>query len=201
MAENKQHVLEFSKVAHDENNTLRDLPLIYNNIASDLLQDQDKSPRISHDKKDGRDGINVSLPSGVDFRIEQGRIVVNDFGMDKKKLKELLSFCYFYNIENISVPPFEDDEFKELFADADKEVAAEGKSRIDERDLGCVADGGKRVFPEEFSRYQAVGDVVELLKEYAAEQGKGIEPENFVGISGRQIFVHGTPPCFYRVIL
>ena len=98
MAENKQHVLEFSKVAHDENNTLRDLPLIYNNIASDLLQDQDKPPRISHDKKDGRDGINVSLPSGVDFRIEQGRIVVNDFGMDKKKLKELLSFCYFYNI-------------------------------------------------------------------------------------------------------
>ena len=170
MAENKQHVLEFSKVAHDENNTLRDLPLIYNNIASDLLQDQDKPPRISHDKKDGRDGINVSLPSGVDFRIEQGRIVVNDFGMDKKKLKELLSFCYFYNIENISVPPFEDDEFKELFADADKEVAAEGKScsfsMTDEAETLPANDNENSAAPEPVRKIKSEGlSEEELLEE------------------------------------
>lgn len=126
MAENKQHILEFEKIAYDENDELRGLPLVYGNIIANMPENEAERPKIKHERKDDKDGINVKLPSGIDFRIEQGRIIVNEFGMDKQQLKDLLKFCYFYNIENISVPNFEDDEFKRIYTIADDEVKAEG---------------------------------------------------------------------------
>ena len=74
------------------------------------------------------------------------------------------------------------------------DVAAEGEGDEDQRDLIAVADGGQRILADEFAGDKAVGNVVELLEEDAAEQGQAELPEHLLGLAGRQILIHGPHP-------
>ena len=65
-----------------------------------------------------------------------------------------------------------------------------GKGDENQGDLIAVAHGGQGVLTDEFAGDQAVGDVVELLEDDAAEERQAELPEHGFGLPGCQIFVH-----------
>ena len=65
------------------------------------------------------------------------------------------------------------------------DVAAEGEGDEDQRDLVAVADGGEGVVADEFARDEAVGDVIKLLENDAAEQRQAELPQNTAGLAAR----------------
>ena len=75
-----------------------------------------------------------------------------------------------------------------------RDVAAEGKGDEDQRNFVAVADGGKGVVTDEFPRHEAVGDIIKLLEDDAAEQWQAELPEDFFRLAGRQILIHGASP-------
>ena len=70
------------------------------------------------------------------------------------------------------------------------DVAAKGESDEDQRDFIRVADGSQRVFADELACDEAVGDIVELLEEDAAQQRQAELPEHGLRLANREILVH-----------
>ena len=75
-----------------------------------------------------------------------------------------------------------------------RNVAAKGERDEDQRDLIAVAHGGESVVADKFAGDEAVGDVIKLLKNDAAEQRQAEFPENFFRFAGREILIHGLHP-------
>ena len=73
------------------------------------------------------------------------------------------------------------------------DVAAKGEGDEQHGDLIAVAHRRQGALPNEFSRHQAVRDVVELLKDDAAEQGQAEPAQHRPRIAHRQIPIHGDP--------
>ena len=57
------------------------------------------------------------------------------------------------------------------------DIAAEGEGDEDQGDLVAVAHGGQRVLADELACHKAVGDVIQLLEDDAAEHGQAELPQ------------------------
>ena len=69
-------------------------------------------------------------------------------------------------------------------------VAAECKGNEDQGDLVAVAHSGQGVFTDQLARHKAVGNVVELLEQDAAEHGQAELPQHLGRGANGQVFVH-----------
>ena len=74
--------------------------------------------------------------------------------------------------------------------DRTADVAPKGEGDEDQSDLIAVAHGRQGRFADEFAGHQAVRNVVQLLKDHAAEHGQAELPQHGGRISHRQILVH-----------
>ena len=63
--------------------------------------------------------------------------------------------------------------------------------------LIAVAHGGERLFADELARHQAVGDIVKLLKDDAAEKWQAEFPQHAAWLSDGQIPIHAKHLDFF----
>lgn len=129
MAEEKKYTLLYKEIGRDVNDELHDMQLLRQRLRENERPpyvEEEKCAKFKTEKVGTHRGINVQLPSGIDFRIEQGQIIVSDFGMDKKQLQELIQFCEKYGIEGIKLPTIEDEEFKKVATEVLDEMETEG---------------------------------------------------------------------------
>ena len=76
-------------------------------------------------------------------------------------------------------------------------IAAKGKRNENQGNLIAVANGSQGILADEFPRHQAVGNVIELLKNNAAQQRYTEIPQNHAGFSHCQILIHKRLPSFF----
>lgn len=77
------------------------------------------------------------------------------------------------------------------------DIAAEGHRQKKQGQLIAVAHGGQGVFSHEAARHKAVCQIVELLKDHAAEQGQTKPQQHPGGLALRQIMHHHASPPFF----
>ena len=70
------------------------------------------------------------------------------------------------------------------------DVATERERNEDQRNFITVSNRSQRIVADEFARDKAVGNVIKLLKDDAAEQGKAKPAQDAFRFSDRQILVH-----------
>ena len=70
------------------------------------------------------------------------------------------------------------------------DVAAEGEGDEDQGDLVAVAHGSQRILADELAGHKAVGNVVQLLENDAAEHGQAELPQHLRRLADRQILIH-----------
>ncbi len=76
--------------------------------------------------KDNLLGYNIHLPSGVDFRLENGVVKFSHFGMTKDEVKQVYNTLYQLGLSGISfVADEQDNDFKKNVVSAHKELLAE----------------------------------------------------------------------------
>ena len=78
--------------------------------------------------------------------------------------------------------------------DGTAHIAAEGKGNEDQGDFIAVTHGCQGVLSDELTGHQTVRNVVKLLKNDAAEQGKAEPPQYGFRFSYCQIFIHKIIP-------
>lgn len=76
-------------------------------------------------QENGKDGYNIHLPYGVDFRIEHGNITFSKFGLSKDELKHVYAYLNQLGISGLSFDPNERDA---AFEQAAKEAKQELKN-------------------------------------------------------------------------
>ena len=84
--------------------------------------------QLSYEKtqENGKDGYNIHLPYGVDFRIEHGNITFSKFGLSKDELKNVYTYLSQLGISGLSFDPNERDEaFKQAAHAAEQELKNE----------------------------------------------------------------------------
>ena len=80
--------------------------------------------------------------------------------------------------------------------DGTADVAAERKGDENQRDFIAVADGRQRVIADEFSGDEAVGDIIELLEDDAAEKRQTEPAQHALRPADGQVSIHRCePPC------
>lgn len=83
---------------------------------------------LSYEKtqENGKDGYNIHLPYGVDFRIEHGNITFSKFGLSKDELKNVYAYLAQLGISGLSFDPQEkDNTFKKTAQAAEQELKNE----------------------------------------------------------------------------
>ena len=74
------------------------------------------------------------------------------------------------------------------------DITAKGKRKEDQCNLVTVSDGCQSIVTNEFPCHEAVGNVIQLLKEDTAEKRKAELTQNIRRFPDGQVFVHGTSP-------
>lgn len=75
---------------------------------------------------DGKLGYNIHLPSGIDFRLENGVVRFSHFGMTKDEIKQVYMTLNQLGLSNFSFPEDEkDNDFKRNVIEAHREYVAE----------------------------------------------------------------------------
>ena len=85
--------------------------------------------KLSYERtqEDGKDGYNIHLPHGVDFRIEQGQITFSKFGLSKDELKNVYAYLAQLGISGLSFDSNEKDAaFEQAARAAQQELQDEG---------------------------------------------------------------------------
>ncbi len=79
---------------------------------------------LTYEKKteDGKQGLNIHLPYGVDFRVENGEIQFSRFGLTKEELQHVYQYLHFLGFENVHFPEDESKSFKKLAKNALKDM-------------------------------------------------------------------------------
>ena len=81
--------------------------------------------KLTYEKtqEDGKDGYNIHLPYGVDFRIEHGNITFSKFGLSKDELKSVYAYLAQLGISGLSFDPQERDAaFEQAAKEAQQEL-------------------------------------------------------------------------------
>ena len=74
--------------------------------------------------------------------------------------------------------------------DGTAHIAAKGKGQENQSDFVAVAHGGQGILADEFSGYQAVGNVVKLLENDAAQQRDTELPQHLIRRADGKILIH-----------
>lgn len=90
--------------------------------ANEALEDNTQRVAYRPSVKEGKPGLDIHLPSGVDFRVDNKHITVSDFGLTSAQIKDLRQFFYMHGIESFSLPNAEDCEFEEKLQQAENEL-------------------------------------------------------------------------------
>lgn len=84
--------------------------------------------KLTYEKtqENGKEGYNIHLPYGVDFRIEHGNITFSKFGLSKDELKNVYAYLSQLGISGLSFDPNERDAaFEQAAKEAEKELKNE----------------------------------------------------------------------------
>lgn len=125
MANNNEHILNYSKIEEDPTDTRHGLDLLQQNVREQLpYLDEDIRPVSAQaEEKDSHNGINFELPGNIAFRVEDNRIIFSEFGMSKEELKTVYKFLATMGFTGLSVPDNEDEPFKEKIREAYEDMA------------------------------------------------------------------------------
>ncbi len=125
MANNNEHILNYSKIEEDPTDTRHGLDLLQQNVREQLpYLDKDIRPVSAQaEEKDSHNGVNFELPGNIAFRVEDNRIIFSEFGMSKEELKTVYKFLATMGFTGLSVPDNEDEPFKEKIKEAYEDMA------------------------------------------------------------------------------
>lgn len=116
----------FENIIADENDDLSGMELLGERLQEMSESDNpDWQLKYQKTKEDGKDGYNIQLPGGADFRIENGKITFSKFGMSKDELKEVYSYLNTLSISGLSFDPEEPEDFKQTAKEAREELRDE----------------------------------------------------------------------------
>ena len=116
----------FDDIIADENDDLSGMELLGERLQEMSESDNpDRQLNYQKTKEDGKDGYNIQLPGGADFRIENGKITFSKFGMSKDELKEVYSYLNALSISGLSFDPAEPEDFKQTAKEAREELKDE----------------------------------------------------------------------------
>lgn len=164
MAGLKREIL-FDEIKRDVNDDKSGIFLLKERIdeANACGQQEDKKIKYkAYVSPNRKPALDIMLPCGVSFTVEDNRISVSDFGLTSAQIKELRQFFYMNGIENFSLPNEEDREFAEKLQQAEDELAAEPQRFAvgDRRDIPPVpsndneSDSIARMSEEEILSYK-----------------------------------------------
>lgn len=158
------HTYNYTGVRRYEDDNKVGLFLLNERLESEKPHRED-APRSVMNVKEGKPGIDISLPSGVEFRAEDKKIIVSTFGMSREQLKDLHQFFYHFGMEGVSLPDLEDENFKQL----DKEVKEETDALISSQQVNCdfIFEDDEDALAE---ANRAVARVVQQRKEAEARE-------------------------------
>ena len=116
----------FDDIIADENDDLSGMELLGERLQEMSESDNpDRQLKYQKTKEDGKDGYNIQLPGGADFRIENGKITFSKFGMSKDELKAVYSYLNALSISGLSFDPAEPEDFKQTAKEAREELKDE----------------------------------------------------------------------------
>lgn len=109
----------FDDIIADENDDLSGMELLGERLQEMSESDNpDRQLNYQKTKEDGKDGYNIQLPGGADFRIENGKITFSKFGMSKDELKAVYSYLNALSISGLNFDPAEPEDFKQTAKEA-----------------------------------------------------------------------------------
>lgn len=144
MAALKREIL-FDEIKRDKNDEKGGIFLLKERIDDTNAYQKEESKKVKYKayvSENRKPALDIQLPCGVSFSVEDGRISVSDFGLTSAQIKELRQFFYMNGIENFSLPNEEDREFAEKLQQAEEELAANPQS---------VAHGNREDAPQSSS--------------------------------------------------
>ena len=116
----------FDNIIADENDGLSGMDLLGERLQEMSESDNpDWQLKYQKTKEGGKEGYNIQLPGGADFRIENGKITFSKFGMSKDELKEVYSYLNTLSISGLSFDPEEPEDFKQTAIEARDELRSE----------------------------------------------------------------------------
>lgn len=116
----------FDNIIANENDGLSGMDLLGERLQEMSESDNpDWQLKYQKTKEGGKEGYNIQLPGGADFRIENGKITFSKFGMSKDELKEVYSYLNTLSISGLSFDPEEPEDFKQTAIEARDELRSE----------------------------------------------------------------------------
>lgn len=116
----------FDNINAHENDDLSGMDLLGERL-QEMSESDNPDWQLKYQKtqENGKDGYNIQLPGGADFRIESGKITFSKFGMSKDELKEVYRYLNTLSISGLSFDPAEPEDFKQTAIEARNELRDE----------------------------------------------------------------------------